>query len=65
MYRCGDWGESSSHLRDQVMPVLADLTVKTEIHQKIEPLTKTLGTWKHPDFREFLTLMKKGMTENV
>ena len=38
MYRCGDWGESSSHLRDQVIPVLADLTVKTEIHQKIEPL---------------------------
>ena len=40
-------GESSSHLRDQVMP---DLTVKTEIHQKIEPLTKTLGTCEHPDF---------------
>ena len=65
MYRCGDWGESSSHLRDQVMPVLADLTVKTEIHQKVEPLAKTLGTWEHPDFREFLTLMKKGMTESV
>ena len=75
-------GESSSHLRDQVMPVLADLTVKTEIHScplmspeehnelteihlKLEPLAKTLGTWEHPDFREFLTLMKKGMTENV
>ena len=47
-------GESSSHLRDQVMPVLAGLTVKTEIHQKIEPLAKNLGTWEHKDFfREF------------
>ena len=55
-------GESSSHLRDQVMPVLADLTVKTE---KIEPLAKTLGTWEHLDFKRVLTLMKKEMTENV
>ena len=52
----------SSHLRDQVMPVLADLTVKTEINQKIEPLAKTLGTWEHPDFKRVLNFneMRRG-----
>ena len=50
----------SSHLRDQVMPVLADLTVKTEINQKIEPLAKTLGTWEHPDFKRVLNSDEEG-----
>ena len=58
------------------MPIMADLTVKTGIHQKIKPLTKTLGTWEHPtqsgwELKELLNALNsdevnlKGIARNI